>query len=65
MRLEIQANVKTLTFAPVTGRRTFYVSIDVGSRALWIMRWDTGRAMHHKPFAFSRDRLMCWSFGTR
>lgn len=64
-RLSLEINVMRLAFAPVRGRRTLYVSLHMGSRTFWLMRWDTERALKHKPFAYSRDRLMCWSAGHR
>jgi hypothetical protein len=65
LELTLALNVSRLKFDPVRGRRTLYAKLTLGSNTFWLMRWDTARAMHHKPFAFSRDRRMCWSCGHR
>jgi hypothetical protein len=65
LRFEIGANLSELRFAPVLGRRTFYGSVKFGSRTFWLMRWDTNRCTKETPFAYSSDRLMCWTAGTR
>lgn len=70
--LNVHVHMMRLQFAPVTDRRTFYASITIGKRVYWIQRWDTPRCMPSayspdkpKPFAFSRDKLMCWTCGAR
>lgn len=63
--LSVSVNVMQLTFAPVAGRRTFYASLTIGSKTFWLQRWDTERCSRPSPFAFSSDRLMCWTAGSR
>lgn len=65
MRIEVEATSMKLGFDPVCGRRTFYAKFTFGHRTWWLMRWDTARVEPKAPFAFSRDRLMCWSAGVR
>jgi len=70
--LDINVHMMRLRFDPVMNRRTFYARITIGKRVYWLQRWDTGRCMPSvysrdkpKPFAFSRDKLMCWTCGAR
>jgi hypothetical protein len=74
LTVSIHASVSRLLFDPVMHRRTVYATVTLGKRVFWVMRWDTQRCMPSaynagrpkpKPFAFSRDKLMCWTCGTR
>jgi hypothetical protein len=44
------------------GRRSFYLSLTVGRRRLWLMRWDAVRS-HNGVFYTERDGVMNWSAG--
>ena len=63
--LSAGVNVRHLEFNPVNGRRTLYASITLGRRTFWLQRWDTAGCSNQTPFAFSSDRLMCWTAGSR
>jgi len=68
--LNFHVHMMRLQFDPVMNRRTLYASITIGKRVYWLQRWDTDRCMpayekKPKPFAFSRDKLMCWTCGAR
>ena len=64
MRVGIEISTSTLGFDPVRGRRTFYITLQLGRRTLWLMRWDTDRTRDYRHrFAFSRDGLMSWTCG--
>ena len=61
MLFELEIHTGDLAMHPVRGRRTFFAKLRLGKRRAWLMRWDTERTP--RPFAYSRDRLMCWSAG--
>lgn len=61
----VHTHSTTLSHAPVAGRRTLYADLQIGRRHLWIQRWYTAACGKYTIFAFSRDRLMCWTGGTR
>ncbi len=63
--LSVDLHIMHLRFEPVVGRRTFYASLKIGRHTFWVMRWDTARCTKETPFAFSSDRLMCWTAGSR
>jgi hypothetical protein len=63
--LHFKIHSMRLTFDPVAGRRTLYAAITIGSTTFWLQRWDTERCSRPSPFAFSSDRLMCWTAGSR
>lgn len=64
LSLSAAIHVSHLTGGPVAGRTTVYANVKIGRRIFWVMRWDTARCTRGpRPFAYSRDRLMCWSAG--
>lgn len=67
MDFTLHFNVHTmqLQYEPVMNRRTFYVHFSIGKRTYWLQRWSTASCTKHKPIAFSRDKLMCWTCGAR
>lgn len=63
--LSARVHAMTLRCEPVVGRRTFYATLTIGTWTFWVQRWDTGRCVPGSAFAYSADRLMCWTAGSR
>ena len=61
--IAIAVHSMRLGFRPVRGRRTFYLTLTLFGRTLWVQRWDTGRAPRNR--LRSRDGLMGWTAGVR
>jgi len=65
MLFQLQVNTGRLRFDPVTGRRTWYLSLRVFGRTAWFQWWDTARSdLRHKRWV-SLDHLMCATSGIR
>ena len=63
IELAIRITGTRLRLDPVHGRQTFFAAITIGKRTFWLQRWDAARCVKEKPFAYSRDGLMCWTRG--
>lgn len=61
----VHVHTMTLSYPPVAGRHTLYANVRIGHRDLWIQRWHTAACGQQAIVAFSRDRLMCWTWGIR
>lgn len=60
--LRLEVNSMTLRFAPVVGRRTVFIVLQVGPWKWWLMRWDTERAPDNR--FKTADGLMGWTWST-
>ena len=65
LEVSLSAHISNLNYFPVMGRRTVYAALTVGRKTFWIQRWATESCLSKTPFAFSADRLMCWTAGAR
>ena len=65
MTLGFEVNVSELRFEPVSGRRTVFAKLTVGSRTFWVQRWDAVRSIssNRRIMVRSFDGLMCWTVG--
>lgn len=59
VRLEFGLRINAMTL--YNGHRSFYASLTIGRRWVWVQRWDVERAPRGR--FRSRDGLMGWAWG--
>lgn len=62
MDLDFRITGRTSTL--YTGRRSFYASIGIGKRTIFLSRWDTARVDPAKHWQIRRGPIMTWYAGS-
>lgn len=61
MELNLTFEINIHSYKLYNGYRSFYATVRLLGKRLWVMRWDTARAPANR--LKTKDGLMGWSWG--